>query len=114
MVLRTDAHLSTAPAPWLRETFGVEAVPLRTIGLRDAADQVIFAAARDAGAVLMTKDADFVQLLARLGPPPQVLWLTCGNTSNKALRTILANAWPRVAAMLASGEPLIEIGGRAA
>jgi hypothetical protein len=30
----------------------------------------------------MTKDRDFVEMLQRLGPPPKVAWVTCGNTSN--------------------------------
>lgn len=63
--------------------------------------------------MLMTKDSDFVDLVARHGPPPQIVWLTCGNTTNAALRTILGDAWPRVAELLASGEPLIEISGGA-
>ena len=113
MVVWTDAHLSPALAPWLRATFGVDAAPLRALGLRDAEDPTIFTAARAAGAVLMTKDSDFVELLARHGPPPQVVWLTCGNTTNAALREILATAWPRVAELLTAGEPLVEIGGRA-
>ena len=86
MIVWTDAHLAPALAPWLRATFGVEAAPLRELGLRDAEDAAIFAAARVAGAVLMTKDGDFVDLVARYGPPPQIVWLTCGNTTNAALR----------------------------
>lgn len=113
LIVWTDAHLSPALAPWLQATFGVEAEPLRALGLRDAEDPAIFAAARAAGAVLMTKDSDFAELVARHGPPPQILWLTCGNTTNGALRVILATAWPRAASLLASGEPLVEIGGRA-
>ena len=113
VVVRTDAHLSPALAPWLRAAFGVEAVPLRALGLRDAEDPTIFTAARATGAVLMTKDSDFVELLARHGPPPQVVWLTCGNTTNAALRRILAGAWPRVAELLGAGEPLVEITGSA-
>ena len=114
MVVWTDAHLSPALAPWLRATFGVEAAPLRDLGLRDAEDQAIFAAARTAGAVVITKDSDFVDLVSRLGPPPQIVWLTCGNTTNAALREILGEAWPRVADLLAAGEPLVEISERAA
>ena len=113
MRLWTDAHLSPALAPWLQATFGVDAAPLRELGLRDAEDTVIFAAAREAGAVLMTKDSDFVDLVARHGPPPQIVWLTCGNTTNATLRGILTQTWPRVAELLAAGEPLIEISGRA-
>ena len=31
---------------------------------------------------MITKDRDFVELLGRLGPPPKIIWITCGNTSN--------------------------------
>ena len=112
MLLWVDAQLSPALAPWLRHAFGVQAFPVGALGLRDAEDAVIFAAARGVGAVVLTKDSEFIDLLARHGPPPQVLWLTCGNTSNAALEVILAQAWPRAAAMLVAGEPLVEIGGR--
>jgi predicted nuclease of predicted toxin-antitoxin system len=57
----------------------------------------------------MTKDYDVVQLLERFGPPPQVMWLTCGNTSNAWLRELLQVAWPRVVVRLNTGESLIEI-----
>jgi predicted nuclease of predicted toxin-antitoxin system len=39
---------------------------------------------------VMTKDSDFVDLVERLGSPPQVIWLTYGNTSNARLRHILS------------------------
>ena len=113
MIVWTDAHLSPALAPWLAATFGIEAAAIRTLGLQEAEDSAIFEAARVAGAVLMTKDSDFVALVERLGPPPQIVWLTCGNTSNEMLRLLLATAWPRVSALLQDGEPLIEISGRA-
>ncbi len=112
MLVWTDAHLSPALAPWLQATFGVEAVPVRDLGLREAEDPVIFAPAREVGAVVLTKDSDFVDLLTRYGPPPQILWLTCGNTSNAALRGILVEAWPRIVRLLDGGEPLVELSGR--
>lgn len=112
LLIWTDAHLSPALAPWLRTSFGVEAIPLRDLGLREAEDPVIFEAARDVGAVLMTKDRDFADLVMRHGPPPQIVWLTAGNTSNARLREILHLGWHRIVEMLASGEPLVEIGGR--
>jgi predicted nuclease of predicted toxin-antitoxin system len=58
-------------------------------------------------------DAHLSPALARLGPPPPIIWLTCGNTSTAFLRQILRDAWPRIEALLAAGEPLVEIGGRA-
>ena len=54
-----------------------------------------------------------MDLVTRHGPPPLIVWLTCGNTSNAFLREILGSAWPRAAALLQAGEPLVEIGGMA-
>jgi predicted nuclease of predicted toxin-antitoxin system len=109
MVIWIDAQLSPAIAPWVAENFSASAHALRDLGLRDATDRVIFAAAGGAAAVVMTKDSDFVKLLEELGPPPQVIWLTCGNTSNARLKQILTKALPRAIILLESGEPLVEI-----
>ena len=74
---------------------------------------MIFEAARSGkAAVVVTKDEDFVQLLEHRGPPPQIVWVTCGNVRNETLREIVDAAWPRVAELIAAGEPLIEIGRR--
>ena len=104
-----DAQLSPVIARWLAANLSVEARPVRELGLRDADDPTIFAAARAANATVMTKDADFVQLLERVGPPPTVIWLTCGNTSNARLQVLLLEAWPRIAELLRAGEPLVEL-----
>ncbi len=74
-----------------------------------AKDGDIYEAARVAGAVIMSKDSDFSQLLERLGPPPQVVWITCGNTSNVRLREVLQTALPTALKLLEQGEPLVEI-----
>ena len=50
-------------------------------------------AAREAGAIVMTKDGDFIELLAQHGSPPQVVWVTCGNTSNERLRRLVCRSW---------------------
>ena len=60
----------------------------------------------------MTKDRDFVSPLARLGPPPQVFWIACGNTSNARMREVLARHMPAAMQWLAQGEPLVEISDR--
>jgi len=90
--------------------FPVTAQPLRQIGLRDAEDDDIFAAARSAGIIVLTKDGDFVRLLERHGSPPKVLWLTCGNTSDVALQQILATHLSTALDLLKGGEDLVEIG----
>ncbi len=109
MTIWLDAQLPPSVAAWIKTTFGVEAVPVRDLGLRDAKDPPIFQAARAAGAVVMTKDSDFVEMLRRLGPPPKVLWLTCGNTSNARLREILTIVLPKALQLLDGGDNLVEI-----
>lgn len=111
MMIWIDAHLSPAIAAWITTTFGVSAVALRDLGLRDATDHEIFMAARRERVIVMTKDSDFVQLLDRYGMPPQVIWLTCGNTSNANLKVILAATLQQAIDLLDSGERLIEISG---
>lgn len=106
-----DAQLSPGLAIWFREALGVDARAVRDLGLRDAEDPTIFDRARAATAIVLTKDRDFAELVSRRGPPPQIVWLTCGNTSNAHLRGLLADAWPRIADLLRAGEPLVEIGG---
>jgi predicted nuclease of predicted toxin-antitoxin system len=109
LIIWVDAQLAPALAPWLSQQFGVEAVSIRRLGLLEATDPEIFAAAREASAIVLTKDVDFVVLLERLGPPPRVLWVTCGNTSNEHLRLVLSATLPNALEMLKAGEILVEI-----
>jgi len=74
-----------------------------------ATDRIIFDAAREAGAVIVTKDNDFAQMIKRMDPPPQILWITCGNTSNARLREVLQTALPAAFDLLEHGEPFVEI-----
>lgn len=106
-----DAQLSPAIAMWIAARFGVSVIALRDLGLRESTDREVFFAARQAGAVVMTKDEDFVFLLEELGAPPQIVWLTCGNTSNAELKRLLSDAGRRALELLESGEPLVEISG---
>ena len=105
-----DAQLSPALAPWLTQSFeDIEAISVRDLGLRDATDVEIFTAARQQRAVVITKDSDFLDLLSRLGPPPQIVGLTCGNTSNARLRQIMISTFPVAIRLLTAGEPFVEI-----
>lgn len=56
-----DAQLPPGLCSWLEEEFDVQAEAVRDLGLRDAKDPEIFAAARERGAVVMSKDADFAK-----------------------------------------------------
>lgn len=104
-----DAHLSPRVAKWITARFGEPALPVRDLGLREADDAAIWDAARLAKVTVLTKDADFEERVRRLGPPPHVVWLTCGNTSEARLKEILEQHLPTALALLKQGVPLVEI-----
>jgi predicted nuclease of predicted toxin-antitoxin system len=87
----------------------LDAKAVRNLGLRDAEDKRIFDEARMANSVVLTKDSDFVRLLERYGPPPKIILLTCGNTSNANLKVILDSTLRDAIKLLNGGEELVEI-----
>ena len=109
MKIWVNAQLPPTLANWLAVTFGLEAAALRDLSLWDAQDIAIFEAARAEGAVIMTKDSDFIDLVCRLGTPPQILWLTCGNVTNRNLRLLLTATLPDALERLQQGEMIVEI-----
>jgi len=109
VILWLDAQVSPKLCPWIGREFEVDVIPVRDLGLREAEDPEIFDEARRAKAVVLTKDEDFVILVQRLGPPPQVIWLTSGNVSNARLKKILTAGLPEAIAMIQRGEQVVEI-----
>ena len=111
MIFWLNAQLPPRMAYWLTKTFSVDAVTLYDLNLRDAQDIDIFEAARNLGpgTVVVTKDRDFIDLVVRMGTPPQILWLTCGNVSNRRLQELFAQTFPDALALLQSGEAIVEI-----
>jgi predicted nuclease of predicted toxin-antitoxin system len=112
MIIWLDAQLSPAIASWISLEFSISAIALRDLDLRDAPDREIFAAARQANAVVMTKDIDFVHLVEKFGAPPQVILIACGNTSNAQLKQILKRSFAHTIEWLQKDEPVVEIAMR--
>ena len=104
-----DAQLPPQLAAWLAAEFRVEANSLCDLGLRDAADLEIFQQARRQGVVLISKDSDFVDLISRFGSPPQLLWVTCGNVTNRRLQAVFGSAGRAAIDLLAGGQAIVEM-----
>ena len=110
MIIWVDAQLSPALAVWIESHFpSIEVSAVRDLGLRHADDIEIFEKARQANAIVMSKDKDFVDLLIRFGAPPKLIWVTCGNTSNAQMQGILQNGLGKALELLAKGESVVEI-----
>lgn len=109
MKIWLDVHLPPALGFWLVERFDVEVSTFRDAGWQRASDVDVFERLQSEGMVIMTKDSDFVALVEARGIPPQVIWLTIGNTSNANLRHILGATMAHALALLNRGEPIVEI-----
>ena len=104
-----DAQVSPAMAAWIASLLRCDVTSIRDLGLRDASDLEIFRAARQAGAILITKDSDFSLLVLQFGAPPQVIWLRCGNTSNQRLKKFFSENLARAMEFIQAGESLVEM-----
>lgn len=110
MIIWIDAQLSPALAEWINEQFPeYEAFALRQLGMRDASDKQIFERAIKEGAIVMTKDDDFLQLAHDKGEGPKIIWVTCGNSSNQKMKQILSNTLREAIKYLEKGEQIVEI-----
>jgi predicted nuclease of predicted toxin-antitoxin system len=111
VTLWLDEQISPFLAPWIATECGVECVSVVDLPVDRASDHSIFIAARALGAIIVTKDSDFLDLVFRLGPPPQVVWLTCGNRSNLEMKSLLVPSLLNGLNLLEAGEPVVEIAG---
>lgn len=110
MIIWLDAQLSPRLPTGIEEAFDVQCIHVRDLALRNAEDSEIFQKARDAGSVVMTKDEDFVRLVERNGPPPQVIWITSGNMSNAHFKSLLLKTFRDAILLIeGGGEALVEI-----
>ena len=105
-----DAQLLPSIAPWLAQRLQCEVDHLDGSPHAGAPDERIFSVHRLPGAVIFTKDQDFVELVSRLGPPPQIVWIRIGNSTNRVLRQAFESSLANVAALLAAGEAIVELG----
>jgi predicted nuclease of predicted toxin-antitoxin system len=101
-----DAQLPPGLCDWLRDQ-GLEAEHVCDVIGGQTSDARLAEHARVNGLVLITKDDDF-----RLRHPPtdyRLVWLRCGNITNRALRVWLGERWPEVQQRLEDGELFVEV-----
>ena len=103
-----DAQLPPALARWITDQ-GHEAAAVRDLGLRDSPDSAIWESARSTDAIIVTKDEDFAQLAAVRPPPPRVLWIRLGNTTNANLINALQAHWPDLIGHFEAGAAVVEV-----
>ncbi|MEQ1930042.1 MAG: DUF5615 family PIN-like protein [Parvularculaceae bacterium] len=102
-----DAQLPLRLADWVRSKgHGAQHVT-EAMGFRTS-DRSIVDAATSGGAVIVTKDSDFMGLVDR--PPPQILWVRIGNATNRVLIQRIEMEWADVVRKLEANEAVVELG----
>ncbi len=101
-----DAQLPPGLCRWL-ERREHEAVHVADALGAEAEDKEIAQLSESGGYILVSKDEDFLHL--RRANTFALLWLRCGNTTNRLLLGWLDERWERVEELLAASEALIEL-----
>jgi predicted nuclease of predicted toxin-antitoxin system len=104
-----DAQLPPALAGWIAGR-GHEAEHVAELGLLAASDEEIWNAALSSGAVIVTKDHDFVEWATARRPGAAVVWVRIGNAANPALIARLDAVWEKVVQNLEAGALVVEAG----
>jgi len=81
MKLLFDQNLSFKLCRTLSDLFP-GSTQVRLVGLADATDRAVWDFAKINGFTLASLDSDFAEMVALLGPPPKVIWLRCGKSTD--------------------------------
>jgi predicted nuclease of predicted toxin-antitoxin system len=103
-----DAQLPPALARWLVDR-GHEGEHVLDLGLMSSRDRETWARAADTGAVIITKDQDFVTLRSSASNGTAVVWVRLGNTTRRAFLDGFAKLLPEIERVLQAGEKLVEV-----
>lgn len=79
-----DTQISPAIAKWMSDHTGFTVKSAYSLQSHTFSDIEIYQNAKAQGAVIIvSKDADFTELVSRLGPPPKLICIKFGNCDNK-------------------------------
>lgn len=90
MKLLLDNNLSPKLIPRLAALYP-DSTHVALLGLDAASDSAVWQVAREMNCCLVTKDADFNDLLTTKGFPPKVIWIRLGNCTTAQIGDLLTN-----------------------
>jgi len=102
------AQLPPSLARWLAAE-GHHAEHVVECGLAEADDGAIWRYARQAGAIIVTKDEDFSARKTLDPSGPVIVWVRLGNTRRQALLQWFESMLPELVAAIRRGDGLIEL-----
>jgi predicted nuclease of predicted toxin-antitoxin system len=88
---------------------GHDALHVKQLNLSTASDHRVWQTAVSLGAVIVSKDGDFISFVARGAGGAALVRLRIGNCANAALYNVVRRAWASVVARLEEGETIVEV-----
>lgn len=106
-----DTQISPIIAKWMAEDTGFSVKSSYVLSLNNLTDTTIYHKAKAAGKVIIiSKDADFHELISRLGSPPKLINIKKGNSDNRALWEFLkANINQAINILISSDVDIVEL-----
>jgi predicted nuclease of predicted toxin-antitoxin system len=103
-----DNQLPARLARWLREA-GLEANHVMELRLDEADDRTVIEEALARDMILVSKDADFLDLVNRPGCAGRLVWVRVGNCRSRVLIETFKRAFPLLLGELAAGAKVVEL-----
>jgi predicted nuclease of predicted toxin-antitoxin system len=85
----------------LLEDLFPESVHVRDVGLKAAADLMVWKYAQDHGLIICSKDSDLHQRSFLFGFPPKIVWVRIGNCSTAEVEKLLRERFAIIEAFAA-------------
>ena len=108
MKLIFDQNLSHRLIPLLEDLFP-GSTHVRSLGLHESSDLIVWEHARKNDLVIVTQDSDFADWNKIKGAPPKIIWLRCGNATVAEIHSKLRNASDRIGLLVASNHEQLEV-----
>ncbi len=93
-----DLNLPPVMALWIQEISVCRAKSFKALGFDAETDVAVFKLAKEnpATVIITTKDIDFLYIQKSIGPPPNILYINIGNTSNAELKKIITAQFGKI------------------
>lgn len=103
-----DVHFSPAIAKWMADYTGSIVKSAYSLSLYNLSDFEVYEKAKNKGPViLISKDADFSEIINRLGAPPKLISVRIGNCSNALMWEFLKKSIKNSIQILAETEATV-------
>lgn len=109
MLKRYEHYISRRIAPFIQDLYP-ESTQVALSGLEHTDDKIIRQYAIENDVVIVTKDADYYDMIVLYGQPPKIIWLKMGNQSKaETIKSLLDNHTVIEQALMIDNKACIEI-----